>query len=429
MNCFDYPELDEKLYREVLPNGLTVCVVPRKGFTKRLAYFVTDYGSIHTDYRFDGQQFQAPAGVAHYLEHKMFDLPGGRDVSGEFAALGANTNAFTSYDMTAYYFSCTENFDDCLRLLLEFVSTPYFTEESVEKERGIIDQEIGMNEDAPDSVVFDNLMGAMYRVHPVRVPILGTSETIREITPQTLYDCHRAFYAPGNMLLCVVGDVDPDAVVKAAEEILGTKPSPVGEKQKAWDEDMTCPMPEVTAQMEVAMPMFNLAFKCEPLGTGENAIREEMVADLAAEALFGESSELYLRLYEQGLIDTSFGGGFETIDGCAMLLCSGDSDDARAVRDAILDQAEKLTREGVKEQDFLRMKRSALGRRIRGLDSFDGTCFRVCAYHFSQFDYFRFPEVYRQITAEEIRGFLERVVTPERCCLSVIEPIAGCGEN
>ena len=429
MNCFDYPELDEKLCREVLPNGLTVCVVPRKGFTKRLAYFVTDYGSIHTDYRFDGQEFRSPAGVAHYLEHKMFDLPGGRDVSGEFAALGANTNAFTSYDMTAYYFSCTENFDDCLRLLLEFVSTPYFTEESVEKERGIIDQEIGMNEDAPDSVVFDNLMGAMYRVHPVRVPILGTSETIREITPQTLYDCHRAFYAPGNMLLCVVGDVDPDAVVKAAEEILGTKPSPVGEKQKAWEESMTCPVPEVTAQMEVAMPMFNLAFKCEPLGTGENAIREEMVADLAAEALFGESSELYLRLYEQGLIDTSFGGGFETIDGCAMLLCSGDSDDARAVRDAILDQAEKLTREGVKEQDFLRMKRSALGRRIRGLDSFDGTCFRVCAYHFSQFDYFRFPEVYRQITAEEIRGFLERVVTTERCCLSVIEPIAGCGEN
>ena len=132
MNCFDYPELDEKLYREVLPNGLTVCVVPRKGFTKRLAYFVTDYGSIHTDYRCDGREFRSPAGVAHYLEHKMFDLPGGRDVSGEFAALGANTNAFTSYDMTAYYFSCTENFDDCLRLMLEFVPTPYFTEESVE---------------------------------------------------------------------------------------------------------------------------------------------------------------------------------------------------------------------------------------------------------------------------------------------------------
>ena len=131
-----YPELDETLYRETLENGLTVLVVPRKGFTKKLAYFVTDFGSIHTDFRLDGKEYHAPAGVAHYLEHKMFDLPGDRDVSAEFAALGASTNAFTSYDMTAYYFSCTNHFDECLRLLLEFVSTPYFTEESVEKERG-----------------------------------------------------------------------------------------------------------------------------------------------------------------------------------------------------------------------------------------------------------------------------------------------------
>ena len=423
MTRIDYPELDETLCTQTLPNGLTVCVVPRKGFTKSLAYFVTDYGSVHTEYSLHGEKIQAPAGVAHYLEHKMFDLPGNRDVSAEFAAMGALTNAFTSYDMTAYYFSCTEHFEECLRLLLEFVSTPYFTEESVEKERGIIDQEIGMNEDAPDSVVFENLVRAMYENHPIRVPILGTSETIREITPEVLYSCHRAFYAPGNMLLCVVGDVDPEAVVRIAEEQLGSEKLPVGEKWKNWTESMTCPRAEVTAKMEVAMPMFNLAFKCEPLGTGDAAIREEMVADLAAEALFGESSELYLKMYEEGLIDSSFGGGFETIDGCAMLLCSGDSEDAYAVREAILSQMEKLSREGLAEADFLRMKRSALGRRIRGLDSFDATCFRVCAYHFSNVDYFRFPEIYRQITADEIVAFLTRVVKRERCCLSVIEPI------
>ena len=429
MTRIDYPELDETLYQEVLPNGLTVCVVPRKGFTKRLAYFVTDYGSIHTTYTLDGEKKVSPAGVAHYLEHKMFDLPGDRDVSAEFAALGAGTNAFTSYDMTAYYFSCTENFEDCLKLLLEFVSIPYFTEESVEKERGIIDQEIGMNEDAPDSVVFENLMRAMYGAHPIRVPILGTSDTIREITPQVLYDCHRAFYAPGNMLLCVVGDVEPETVVRIAQEQLGGEKLPVGEKHKDWDEPMTCPKAQVTAQMEVAMPMFNLAFKCEPLGRGDAAIREEMVADLAAEGLFGESSELYLKLYEEGLIDSSFGGGFETIDGCAMLLCSGDSENAPAVREAILAQAEKLSREGLPESDFLRMKRSALGRRIRGLDSFDATCFRICAYHFSDFDYFRFPEVYRQITADEIIAFLNRVVKRERCCLSIIEPVCEGDEK
>ena len=185
---------------------------------------------------------------------------------------------------------------------------------------------------------------------------------------------------------------------------------------------MTCLVPEISANMEVAMPMFNLAFKSEPVDRGAAGIRTEMVADLAAEALFGESSELYLKLYEEGLIDSSFGGGFETIDGCAMLMCSGDSEDPAAVREAILAQAEKLTREGIPEKNFLRMKRSALGRRIRSLDSFDATCFRVCAYYFSGYDYFRFPELYREVTVTDIQAFLRRIVTPERCCLCVIYP-------
>ena len=423
MKRIEYPGLDEVLYSEVLENGLTVLVVPRKGFTKRLAYFVTDYGSIHTDFTLEGKEYKAPAGVAHYLEHKLFDMPGDRDVSAEFAAMGAMTNAFTSYDMTAYYFSTTENFDDCLHLLLEFVSTPYFTEESVEKERGIIDQEIGMNEDAPDSVIFENLMQSLYENHPIRVPILGDSETIRQITPEVLQRCHRAFYTPGNMLLCVVGDVEPEAVTALAREVLGTESKEVGVKQRHWPEEMTAVAEEKTASMEVAMPMFSLGFKCEPLAMGAEAIRREMVADLAAEVLFGESSELYLRLYEEGIIDSSFGGGFETIDGCAMLLCSGDSDDPRAVRDALITQAEKIVQEGITESHFLRLKRSALGRRIRGLDSFDSTCFRLCAYHFSDFDYFRFPEVYRDIEAGEILEFLSRVVKKDRCSLSIINPI------
>ena len=423
MDKISYPELDETLYRETLENGLTVMVVPRKGFTKKLAYFVTDFGSIHTDFTFEGQTYRAPAGVAHYLEHKLFDMPGGRDVSAEFASYGAMTNAFTSYDLTAYYFSCTQHFDKCLHLLLEFVSTPYFTEESVEKERGIIDQEIGMNEDNPDTKIFENLMCALYENHPIRVPILGTSETIREITPQVLELCHRAFYTPGNMMLVVVGDVEAEEVTAIAREVLGEERREVAKKHQNWPEKMAYVAQETTASMEVAMPMFNLAFKSEPLGNGEASIRREMVADLAAEALFGESSELYLKLYEQELIDSSFGGGFETTDGCALLLCSGDSDDPHAVREAIVQQAEKIVKEGISEEAFLRMKRSALGRRIRALDSFDATCFRICAYHLSGFDYFRFPEVYRQIQAEEIAEFLGSIVKLDRCSLSIIYPV------
>ncbi len=422
MNRVEYPELDEVLYTETLENGLRVLVLPRKGFSKKLAYFVTDYGAIHTRFALDGVEHTAPAGVAHYLEHKLFDMPGGRDVSEEFAQLGAMTNAFTSYDMTAYYFSCTDNFDRCLKLLLEFVSTPYFTEESVRKEQGIIDQEIGMNEDAPDSVIFEKMVQGLYHTHPIRVPILGTSETIREITPETLYLCHRAFYTPGNMLLCVVGDVEPEAIADMARQVLGTEEKSVGVKLPFAFEPDICVEPELTCPMEVAMPMFSLAYKCDPIGKGDGAIRQEMVADLAAEVLFGESSSLYLRLYEEAIIDSSFGGGFETIDGCAMLLINGDSDDPAAVRAAVLARAAEIESEGIGEETFLRLKRSAFGRRIRGLDSFDSTCFRLCAYAFSDFDYFRFPEIYRQIEAEEIRDFIRRVVREEGCTLSVITP-------
>lgn len=423
MTQTQYPQLGETVYRTILPNGLTVAVVPRPGFTKKLAYFVTDFGSVHTEFtQEDGTVRRVPAGVAHYLEHKMFDLPG-RDVSAEFAAMGASVNAFTSYDITAYYFSCTEHFEECLKLLLEFVSTPYFTDESVEKERGIIGQEIGMNADSPDSQVFERLMPALYEKHPVRVPILGTPDSIRRITPEVLYACHRAFYTPGNMMLCVIGDVEPDAVAQAAGKVLPASAETAAVKCRDWAEKMDRPYRTVTEQMEVAMPTFQLGFRCCPEPAGAASIRQEVVGDLAAEALFGESSALYLRLYEQGLIDSSFGGGFECLDGCAMLLCGGDSEKPDAVRSAVLEEAERIARKGVAEDDFLRMKRSAMGRRIRELDSFDSTCFRLCAYHFSNVDYFRFPEVYRDVTAETIRAFLEETVREERSAMSVLFPM------
>ena len=423
MNVFHYPELDETVYRETLECGLTVCVVPRKGFTKKLCYLVTDYGSVHDRFTLDGREYRIPAGSAHYLEHMLFDMPDGRDVSEEFAGLGASVNAFTSYDMTAYYFTCTEHFDACLRLLLDFVYTPYFTEERVQKERGIIDQEIGMNLDSPETVVFEELTKSLYRTHPIRNPILGTPESIREITPDTLRLIHRAFYTPGNMMLCVLGDVEPEAAAELARQRLGTVPRPGAQKLGPRERDASILQHLTRKKMEVAMPTFCMAFRVEPSGKGEAAIRRELAAELASEALFGESSELYLRLYDEGLIDSSFGGGFETLDSCAMLLCSGDSRDPEAVARAVLEQSRKLLKEGIRQEDFLRMQRGSLGRRIRGLDSFDSTCFRLCAYHFSGFDYFRFPEVFRQITPEEILALLEAVCVPERCALSIIDPI------
>lgn len=417
-----YPALDETLYSQTLPNGLHIMVDRKPGFTKKLCYFAADFGAVHTAFTLDGEKHTVPAGIAHYLEHKMFDMPRG-DVSEQFAALGASVNAFTSYDMTAYYFSCTEHFEDCLKLLLEFVSTPYFTEETVSREQGIIGQEIRMSADEPGSRVFEDLMTVLYRQHPIRVPVLGTEESIATITPQLLELCHRAFYNPANMLLCVVGDVNETQVAQIARQVLGDEKRPMAEKAPFPREEMTCVAPLVEQRMEVAMPVFSLAMKAWCPEKGEQAIRREIVGDLAAEALFGESSELYMQLYEQGLIDSSFGGGFDTVDGCAMLSCGGDSEDPAAVRDAILAQGRKLAQTGIDEEAFLRMKRSAMGRRIRDLDSFDATCFRLCAYRMSEFDYFRFPELYDSIQSEEIREFLAQVVQPAGCSLSVIYPL------
>ena len=417
-----YPALDETLYSTVLPNGLTVMVVPKPGFTKKQAYFATDFGSVHTHFTLEGKEYTVPAGVAHYLEHKLFELPD-RDVTAEFAAMGAMVNAFTSYDITAYFFSCTERFEDCLRLLLEFVSTPWFPEESVERERGIIDQEIGMNADDFGTQVFEQLMELMYETHPIRVPILGDHDSIRQISPQVLDTCHRAFYNPGNMMLCVVGDVDPESVAQMALQVLGEEKRPMGEKLPLPEVDMTCPRALGRRSMEVVMPNFCLGFKCEPLGKGREAIVQEFVADMACEVLFGEASPLYLRMYESGIIDSSFGGGFETSDGCALINCGGDSYEPEAVRDAILEEAARIVREGVDEVVLRRMKRSAMGRRIRNLDSFDSTCFRLCAYGMTDFDYFRFPEIYDAVTAAEVQAFLARTILPERCSLSIIDPI------
>ncbi len=421
MSLSDYSALDEHLFSCTLPNGLTVKVVPRPGFSRKIAYFVTDFGSIHTQFSLAGRDITVPDGIAHFLEHKMFELPG-RDVSAEFAALGGSVNAFTSFDMTAYYFSCTEHFAENLRLLLEFVSTPYFPEESVRREMGIIDQEIGMNDDSPDTQVFENLTKAMYRRHSIRVPILGTRESLRRITPQLLEDCHRAFYTPKNMILCVVGDVQPEEVCQIARSVLGDGERDAAIKHRPWQEEMTCEKHFVSQKMEVSMPSFQLGFKCEPLQPGLEAVRREIIAELAAEILFGESSELYLQLYGQGLIDASFGGGFETVDGCALLTCGGDSDHPEKVRSAILAQAQKLQQEGIPQDSLQRLQRSSLGRRIRDLDSFDSTCFRLCAYHFSHFDYFRFPELYQGIQTQDILSFLAETVTESRCALSVIYP-------
>lgn len=421
MKTVNYQRLGQEIIQETLPNGLRIYLAPRTGFSKKYAFFATDYGSIDTKFMLDGQEYVSPDGVAHYLEHKMFDMPEGNAMQ-EFSARGASPNAFTSYNMTAYYFSCTTDFEENLRTLLSFVSTGYFTEESVEKERGIIAQEIKMYEDNPGSQVDENLFAAMYHHHPLRVNIAGTVESIQDITAQTLRDCHRAFYDPSNMVLCVAGDVSMETVKQLALEILPREKGGVSSRNYGPQEPREPKEQYISRQMEVSMPMFSIAFKCPEIPKGPERFRQEVLGDLAAEVLCGESSSLYLKMYEDGLIDSGFSVGYGTIKGMATMSMSGDSNDPKKILDEILAEANRIVLEGVDEGLFQRLKRSSLGRRIRGLDSFDGICYRMAAADFDGYDYFRFPELYDEITSEDVRQMIQEQVLPELAVLSVIEP-------
>ena len=417
-------QLRETFYEERLPNGLLIRVIPRPDFAKTYSFFATDFGSIDTKFTMDGKVYETPAGVAHYLEHKLFDMPEG-NVMQQFSALGGSPNAFTGYSMTAYHVESTENWRENLELLLRYVSTPYFTEESVEKERGIIAQEIRMYEDSSGSRMYENLFAALYQHHPIRVPIAGTVESIQDITAQTLYDCHKAFYDPSNMMLCVAGPVDPELVVKSAREILPKTPGGVGGRDYGPAEPLTAEkMARVEQNMEVSMPGFTVAFRCDTPKTGADILRQELVGDLAAELLVGESTAFYTKLYEDGLIDCDFSAGYEGVKTLGMLSIGGDSNEPERVVDAVLKEAERLGREGADEALFQRLKRSAFGRRIRELDSFENICYRMCQSTFEGAFYYDFPDLYRSITLDETVKMIRDTVVPQRAALSLIYPNA-----
>ncbi len=421
MNERIFPGLGEKIYEDTLPNGLRIKVVPKRGFARSYAFFATDYGSMDTRFRLDGKDYVSPDGVAHYLEHKMFDMPDGNALQ-KMSQTGASPNAFTSYNITAYHFSCTSMFEENFRTLLQFVSQGFFTQESVEKERGIIAQEIKMYADNPASRVDENLFCAMYRNHPVRVPVAGTVESIQDITAQTLIDCHRAFYDPSNMVLCVVGDVDPRQIHDIALEILPKVPGGASERDYGEKEPAAPDQHTITQEMEVSMPMFSVGFKGAEVPKGPQRLRQEIIGDLAGEILCGESSRLYQEMYESGLIDPGFGVSYSLVRELSMLCLGGDSDNPQAVLDAVLEEAQRVVKEGVDEELFLRLKRSAVGRRIRGLDSFEGLCYRLALSDFDGYDYFTFPALYESITAEDVRQLIAREITPEQAVLSVILP-------
>ena len=421
MNYLDFPRVGERMYREVLENGLHVFVFPKPEFQKSYAFFATNYGGMDLRFCLDGTWHDTPAGVAHYLEHKMFDTKEGNALQ-KLTANGASPNAFTSNAITGYYFECTEQFEENLKTLLSFVSVPYFTQESVDKEQGIIGQEIGMIEDDPDWKVFTNLMKGLYEHHPIRLSVAGSVESIARITPQTLYDCHKAFYDPANMVLCVAGNQDPERVCQIAREILPKTAGPIAQKDYGSQEPEGAFQSLVEERLAVSGPIFQLGYKGDAPERGEAGLRQQLLGELACEVLLGNSTPLYARLYQEGLINRNFSYGYDSVPGCAFLAAGGESRDPEAVRAAVEAETRRIEAEGVDPELWERVKKGAYGWRVRSLNSFETLCVNQAQNFFAGREYLRFADLFADIRKEDVEALIARWVTPARTSLSVIRP-------
>ncbi len=423
MRKTDYPNIGETLYTDTLPNGLRLCVVPKKGFQSYFAAFAANYGGDCRRFTLDGQVYDTPAGVAHYLEHKMFDMPDGDNALNLMTANGADPNAFTGNDMTCYIFQCTSRFEENLRLLLRFVSTPYFTEESVQKEQGIIAQEIQMCEDDPGNRIFYNILEQLFARHPIRDRIVGTVESIRAITPEVLNACYRAFYAPGNMCLCVEGDVDPERVRAVAEEVLGNENRPVPAPDYGEPEDGFLPVETLRREaMAVSAPQFLIGARFESEKSGEPLLRQRLVSQLALRLLVGRSSPFYTKLYADGLLNRDFDYEADFISGTAAIFIGGESEKPEEVFEAFRAECLRAAKEGFSDERFERAKRASLGARLRGLEDFDSVCISLASGVFEGCYGFEAIEMLGGVTRAECEAFVREALAPERLALSIIEP-------
>lgn len=416
----DFANIGETLYTGTLENGLRIVVVPRPGFMKKYAFFAANYGGAVRNFSVDGRRVETPEGVAHFLEHKMFEDEDGNALQ-KFARTGASPNAFTSHTMTAYHFSCTDRFEENLKILLKFVFTPYFTDENVEKERGIINQEIRMVEDTPNWEVFVGAYEGLYRNHPVRVSIPGSEESISHITPELLYTCHRAFYSPKNMALVVCGTADFEQVCRMAEEISPKDAPEIGQRHYG-ERRAEVHQPVVTRKMQVSLPQCMVGFKDEPVPAGEIRLRRSLIGDLAVRILCGDTSLLYAKLYEKRLLGRDFDVDYSLIPDGACAILGGESRDPAAVREALERETARLAQEGIEPKLFRRMKNALYGMRLRMLDVPDLYARQEIASVFAGEHYLDFAGLFDTIHAEDVQEMFRRWAQPNRSTMSVVEP-------
>lgn len=411
----------DRYYEVQHPSGLRILLYPKNENNSTYAVFGTRYGSVDTTFGVDGEEPRAvPEGIAHYLEHKLFESEDG-DAFSRYAKTGASANAYTSFDSTCYLFSCSDHFCESLEILLDFVQKPYFTEETVRKEQGIIGQEIRMYDDDPQWRVMFNLLESLYHKNPVRIDIAGTVESIAKITPETLYRCYRTFYNLHNMVLCIAGKLDVDRVLDVCDRLLiPSKPQRI--ERVFEDEPLEVVHPRVEQKLSVAMPLFQLGFK-EPAGAQRVTDAEAAATDVLLEALASDASPLFRRLLDAGLInETSFGFEYFEGSGYACVFFSGDSRDPDRVAAEIKKEIQNLRENGLSDEAFERARKSIYGRSIASLNSVENIANGMAAMAFSGRELFAYIDCVAKLTKEDVLRRLDVQLRPEYSALSVVLP-------
>lgn len=417
--------IEEKVLYSKSDNGIKVFFMPKKGYTKKYAVFSTNYGSIDNSFVPVGESeaIEVPEGIAHFLEHKLFEEEK-NNIFESFSDIGAQVNAYTNFNQTSYLFYTSENFYKGLGLLINFVQNPYLTDVNVEKEKGIIGQEIVMYQDNPNWKVYFNLLRAMYHNHPIRIDIAGTVESINTIDKDLLYKTYKTFYNPSNMVLFVIGDLSFEEIMevvntseskfeKSTEDIERVFPQePEGIKEKIVEE-----------QMSTSMPLFYMGFKDLDIGyKGKDLIKKDVVTNIILDMLFGESSEFYNQLYEEGLIDRSFGSFFTAKENYGHSLIVGQSNDIELLFKKIVNRIEQPLDELLKEEDFLRIKKNELGNFILGMNSIEFIANNFTDLYFSEFMITDYLELLKEVTFEDIKSRLKTHFKKENLALSIIRP-------
>ena len=400
------------------PSGLTLMLCPMKGYSTAYALFATRCGSIDDSFSIgDGEMVQVPNGIAHFLEHKLFESEEG-DAFEQYAKTGTSANAYTSFDRTAYLFGCTDRFRESLEILLNLVTTPYFTEQTVKKEQGIIGQEIRMYDDDPDWRVYFNLLGALYQEHPIRIDIAGTVESIAGISADLLYRCYNAFYNLNNMVLSIAGNFEIKDVVEACDKIL--KPAaPVRVSTREVQEPDEIRTRRVEQTLEVAAPLFQIGFKGRAKSYREN-ILAQVTGELVCDLIAGESTALYRELYDEGLINAVFDTEVMAGPNYLVNIFSGESRDPDAVFARLTDGVRALQERGISEEDFERARRAAYGRYVGIYGNVESMAGMMVLAKLADFGAYEPLDLLGDLTLNDAQAFLRENFDTERCALSVV---------